>query len=150
MWNWHHVDAKEHIDDTWTLVWIMAWCRQARNHYLRQCWPISLSSYGITRRDNMSSLLLLINIQCGASRRSREGELCLLWIHPLMQILPQSLPYHIQNHVMLDRIIAALDCSYVPWQQRHSGIYPDSKDTQIATVTYQFDKFTQHDNFHTV
>ena len=32
-----------------TLVQVMAWCRQAPHHCLRQCWPRSLSSYGVTR-----------------------------------------------------------------------------------------------------
>ena len=32
-----------------TLVQVMAWCRQATSHYLSQCWPRSLSLYGITR-----------------------------------------------------------------------------------------------------
>ena len=32
-----------------TLVQVMAWCRQATNHYLSQCWPRSVSPYGITR-----------------------------------------------------------------------------------------------------
>ena len=27
----------------------MAWCRQATSHYLSQCWPRSLSPYGVTR-----------------------------------------------------------------------------------------------------
>ena len=27
----------------------MAWCRQATSHYLSQCWPRSVSPYGITR-----------------------------------------------------------------------------------------------------
>ena len=40
-----------------TLVQVMAWCRQATSHYLSQCWPRSLSPYGITRPlwVNMSS-----------------------------------------------------------------------------------------------
>ena len=29
-------------------VWVMAWCRLATTHHLRQCWPKSLSPYGIT------------------------------------------------------------------------------------------------------
>ena len=38
----------------WTLlmsvsVQVMAWCRQASSHYLSQCWPMSVSPYGITR-----------------------------------------------------------------------------------------------------
>ena len=31
-----------------TLVQVMAWCRQATSHYLSQCWPRSLSPYGVT------------------------------------------------------------------------------------------------------
>ena len=36
-------------DDKSTLVQVMAWCRQAKGHYLSQCWPSSMSPYGITR-----------------------------------------------------------------------------------------------------
>ena len=37
------------IDDQSTMVQVMAWCRQAASHYLSQCWPRSLSPYGVTR-----------------------------------------------------------------------------------------------------
>ena len=36
-------------DDQSALVQVMAWCRQATSHYLSQCWPWSLSQYGVTR-----------------------------------------------------------------------------------------------------
>ena len=36
-------------DDKSALVQVMAWCRQATSHYLSQCWPRSLSPYGVTR-----------------------------------------------------------------------------------------------------
>ena len=36
-------------DDKSTLVQVMAWCRQATSHYLSQCWPRSMSPYGIIR-----------------------------------------------------------------------------------------------------
>ena len=36
-------------DDQSTLVQVMAWCCQATSHYLSQCWPRSLSPYGVTR-----------------------------------------------------------------------------------------------------
>ena len=39
-------------DDQSTLVQVMAWCHQAASHY--QCWPRSLSPYGITRPQSMS------------------------------------------------------------------------------------------------
>ena len=40
---WHLTDDKS----TW--VQVMAWCHQAASHYLSQCWPGSMSPYGITR-----------------------------------------------------------------------------------------------------
>ena len=39
----------EFTDDQSTLVQLIAWCRQATSHYLSQCWPRSLSPYGVTR-----------------------------------------------------------------------------------------------------
>ena len=36
-------------DDKSTLVQVMAWCRQATSHYLSQCWPRFMLSYGVTR-----------------------------------------------------------------------------------------------------
>ena len=33
--------------DKSTLVQVMAWCHQATSHYLSQCWPRSLSPYGV-------------------------------------------------------------------------------------------------------
>ena len=36
-------------DDRSTLVQVMAWCCQATSHYLSQCWPRSLSPYGVIR-----------------------------------------------------------------------------------------------------
>ena len=39
----------DHTYDQSTLVQVMAWCRQATSHYLSQCWPRSLSPYGVTR-----------------------------------------------------------------------------------------------------
>ena len=37
------------FDDKSTLVQVMAWCHQATSHYLSQCWPRSMSQYGVTR-----------------------------------------------------------------------------------------------------
>ena len=35
--------------DKSTLVKVMSWCRQATSHYLNQCWPRSMSTYGVMR-----------------------------------------------------------------------------------------------------
>ena len=34
-------------EDKSTLLQVMAWCHQATSHYLSQCWPRSVSPYGI-------------------------------------------------------------------------------------------------------
>ena len=39
----------DHTYDKSTLAQVMAWCHQATSHYLSQCWPRSLSPYGVTR-----------------------------------------------------------------------------------------------------
>ena len=36
----------------------MAWCRQATNHYLSQCWPSSMSPSGVTRPQWVKNALL--------------------------------------------------------------------------------------------
>ena len=36
-------------NDRSMLVQVMAWCCQATSHYLSQCWPRSLTPYGVTR-----------------------------------------------------------------------------------------------------
>ena len=36
-------------DDESTFVQVMAWCREVTSHYLSQCWPRSVSPYGVTR-----------------------------------------------------------------------------------------------------
>ena len=43
-----------------TLVQVMAWCRQATSHYLSQCWPRSVSPYGITRAQWVKMLCIMI------------------------------------------------------------------------------------------
>ena len=49
-------------DDQSTLVQVMAWCRQATSHYLSQCWPRSLSPYGVTRPQWVNWLILKVPI----------------------------------------------------------------------------------------
>ena len=44
------------MDNKSTLFQVMAWCRQATSHYLSQCWPSSMSPYGITRPQRVNSL----------------------------------------------------------------------------------------------
>ena len=47
--------------DKSALIQVMAWCCQATRHYLSQCWPTSLSPYGVTRPQCVN-LLFFFNI----------------------------------------------------------------------------------------
>ena len=49
-------------DDKSKLVQVMAWCRQARSHYLSQCWPRSISPYGITRPQWVNKDKMLVQL----------------------------------------------------------------------------------------
>ena len=41
--------SPDFTDEQSTLVQVMTWCRQAASHYPSQCWPKSMSPYGVTR-----------------------------------------------------------------------------------------------------
>ena len=61
-------------DDQPTLVQVMAWCRQATSHYLSQCWPRSLSPYGVTRLQWVKIYSHSIIVFCNISWLSTEFE----------------------------------------------------------------------------
>ena len=65
-------------DDKSTLVQVMAWCRQATSHYLSQCWPSSMSPYGVTRPQWVNSLTC-----CIIMSRARTVRLRLAWHHDI-------------------------------------------------------------------
>ena len=38
---------EDHVDGKSILLQVLAWCRQAGDHYLNQCWPSSMTRYGV-------------------------------------------------------------------------------------------------------
>ena len=71
-------------DDQSTLVQVMAWCHQATSHYLSQCWPRSLSPYGVTRPKWVKSRHWLIWCRWNYTVNWFE-EKCLIFLHlPLL------------------------------------------------------------------
>ena len=62
---WMSLDS---TNDQSTLVQVLAWCRQAQSHYLSQCWPRSLSLYGVTRPQwvNFHSISRYVNVSIHA------------------------------------------------------------------------------------
>ena len=54
---------------SWRLKWnlsnlilVMALCHQAINHFLSQCWPVSMSPYGVTRPQWVSCIYISGNV----------------------------------------------------------------------------------------
>ena len=72
-------------DEKSTLVQVMAWCRQATSHYLSQCWPRSLSAYGVTRPQWGIAGCLFGNLQRPNSLWPSDT----IWRHRSMSTLAQ-------------------------------------------------------------
>ena len=49
-------------DDKSTLAQVMAWCHQATNHYLSQCWPRSMLPNGVTRPQWVKLPVILVRL----------------------------------------------------------------------------------------
>ena len=81
-------------DDKSTLVQVMAWCRQARSHYLGQCWPRSVSPYGISRPQRVKlesqKILFVSNIQF--DQQVLVVNHCLIFADSTAVWLPRSVP----------------------------------------------------------
>ena len=56
--------------DKLTLVQVMAWCHQAPSHYLSQCWPRSVWSYGISSLQWVSLLRPWCECMCQSVKSS--------------------------------------------------------------------------------
>ena len=81
-------------DDQSTLVQVMAWCRQAPSHYLGQCWPRSLLSYGVSR-PQWVNLLISFRVAYLTPRQSllSASEVVLNDMGKMVGIKPHQLSY---------------------------------------------------------
>ena len=57
VFKWMSLDL---TSDKSTLVYVIAWCRQAASHNLNQCWPSSMLLYGIIRSEWVKFLWRLL------------------------------------------------------------------------------------------
>ena len=100
-------------DEKSTLVQVMAWCHQTASNYLSQCWPRSLSPYGVTRPQwvklvifKLISRIHILGISCEIPHRWMSQDLTILvhvtvnglvpkWIKPIPEpIWPSSMTLH--------------------------------------------------------
>ena len=78
-------------DDRSTLIQVMAWCHQATSYYLSQCWPRSLSPYGVTRPESVNVNKSLPSLFSLYLRR----KLCMKIFHfffKLLNLFAQNFP----------------------------------------------------------
>ena len=75
-------------DDQSTLVQVMAWWRQAASQYLSQCWPRSLSPYGVTRPEWVKVHVLLTHSQLSSYCNSSEDQAPVDFIYLLSLVAP--------------------------------------------------------------
>ena len=115
-------------DDKSTLVQVMAWCRQATSHYLSQCWPRSLSPYGVTR----PQWIKFVSTSCETPIRwmpqnTFDDKSTLYQVmgwhhqatsHYLSQCWPRPLlPYDIARHNELHFLCCLLRCGQQCWEE---------------------------------
>ena len=74
------------------LAQVMAWCHQATSHYLSQCWPRSMSQYGITGLLWVKCMLFyeihFISIRCKMFGRSFLNNVVSIMIYHNDIIIP--------------------------------------------------------------
>ena len=70
---------RDFTDDKSTLVQVMAWYRQATSHYLSQCWPSSMSPYGVTRPQWVNGFVHRYMHHWPGSQRIHWDSMCQLW-----------------------------------------------------------------------
>ena len=113
-------------DDKSTLVQVMAWCRQATSHYLSQCWPRSMSPYGITRPQWVNSLRPTdIYIYIYISKRLCFGPLLKqMWLNQAKDSLRQWINgwNMLSTQVHINQV--GLNCMTWQWAIQHTTDRP--------------------------
>ena len=123
------------LTDKSTLGQVMAWCHQATSHYLSQCWPRSMSPYGVIRPQWVNILLSWTMLQWHSIviRKEVQCSAVITWVFSKFSrktpysshvrarygisfvdsncALPQSLQWCRQYNAILYRIITALNCT---------------------------------------
>ena len=70
-------------DDQSILVQVMAWCRQATIHYLSECWPRSLSPYGVKGQNE----LIVCQLYSFSKRLHNDNRRNMPYIPPNMYVV---------------------------------------------------------------
>ena len=84
-----------------TLVQVIGWCHQATRHYLRQCWPRTMSPFDVTRPQGTNTHLLVMHgwCECISSLKNLRhlGILHRATIHIIIIMRNLTKVYHISS-----------------------------------------------------
>ena len=98
-------------DDKSTLVQVMAWCRQAAGHYLSQCWPSSMSPYGVT------------GPQC-VNIASEKRSACVFFLECIHNFVPPKWSrLHVHSAYLLTVASIVAFSAFVCLDIKHSAMY---------------------------
>ena len=121
-------------DDKSTLVQVMAWCRQATSHYLKQCWPRSLPPYGVTMPQSINTLgtVLFVTYESRIYKNiTYKQPICVSYLH----VIPYVLILSFENQ----KFICALDHTFLDIKMTPKSLKPvfmESKLTSISRSRY--------------
>ena len=114
---------RTHFDDKSTLVQVMAWCHQATSHYLIQCWPRFMATYGVTRPQWVNILRLRQNLLDDIFKCNFLNESIWILIKNSLKFVPGGPIYNILALVQI-----------MDWHR--PGDKPLSEPVMVNTDTY--------------
>ena len=95
-----------------TLVQVMAWCRQATSHYLSQCWPRSMSPYGVTWLQWVKLKLKTIYLQHAwiyiQSHWEPKTHVRFIWPHLQITYISKYWPRFMEHNMFVPVVIRYL------------------------------------------
>ena len=147
LWNCPQVNAsRPHRWDSSTLVQVMAWCRQATSHCLSQCWPRSMSPYGVTWSQWVNGLHCtfsqLLTRTCPCGRRwnvaptTARRVLCGRWWTWLLIMAVCETPPSIDASRSL---MSVRDTSTSEWAKKQKIPHSHYGDKMMLVMSYRAD-----------
>ena len=107
----------------------MAWCRRATSHYLSQCWPRSLSPYGVSRPQWVNALPPL---RCGSIFKSAMRT----WSQIAVMWMPQKTFHNKSTLLGAVRQKAITRADVCPYQCRHMASLDHNKLTNTTPTDF--------------
>ena len=123
-------------DDKSTLIQVMAWCRQARNHYLSQCWPRSMSPNGVTRPQWVKNIMHRRRKRC--RKKVTSHDLVNIWSSDNVMVLNVQF-FRWQQYLETDSLLVdlfAIAFNSFRISQDNMAVIPEARQTWNSNVRH--------------